>query len=246
MSDHDVELRFICPSCNYVAQIAGKRYFELGCNFHIETRKCKSCLRLFDNVVTKAATPEEIKAQSAEFSRVYANHKWDNPIDEMIAHGDSLKQIKGTDKKNVNCRWCGSSKNEVWHLESPICPKCEHVMNVSEVCAEERVFEYFDSFKELINSGPKILACLVDSSCGVCRHLKLMLDEIQQDNPDEFRFIEFDSAYADENNLVYKYKLRYLPTLLHFKDGIYVGKFSKVDSKPELLKKIRKRFLKKI
>ena len=69
-----------------------------------------------------------------------------------------------------------------------------------------------------------------------------MMDEILHENPDEFRFLEFDCNYAVENNLDTKYKLKYLPTLLHFKDGRFVGKFSNVDSKPDLLKKIRKRF----
>lgn len=128
-------------------------------------------------------------------------------------------------------------------MDHPTCPKCEHEMDISEgINVEDRTFEYYASFNELINSAPKIVACLVDSSCGIYRHLKLMIDEIQQENPDEFRFIEFDSAYVDDNNLVYKYELRYLPTLLHFKDGQFVGKFSKVDSKPALLKNIRKRF----
>lgn len=95
---------FTYPNCNYMAQVAGKRYFELGCNFHIETRECKSCLRLFDNVVTKAATPEEMKAQSAEFSKIYANRTWKNVMNEITSHAQFLKQVKCKKKKKVNCR----------------------------------------------------------------------------------------------------------------------------------------------
>ena len=53
MSDPTIELKFTCPSCNYSAQVSGERYYELEWQFHIGTRACKSCHRLFDNVVTK-------------------------------------------------------------------------------------------------------------------------------------------------------------------------------------------------
>ena len=111
MSSSTKEHIFTCPSCNYIAQVAGKRYFELGCNFHIETRKCMSCLRLFDNVVTKTATPEELEAKSAEFSKVYANHKWNNILDQINLHAEFIEQVKCEEMKKVNCRWCGSAKN---------------------------------------------------------------------------------------------------------------------------------------
>jgi len=223
--------------------VSGKRYFELGCNFHIETRKCRSCIRLFDNIVTKTVTEEEIKAKSNEFYNVYANHKWNNTFDEIMAHGVYLEQIKGIDKDKVNCRWCGSMNNEVWHKEKPICPKCGNSMDVSEgIYVEDRVFEYYNSFYDLINSSPKIIACLTDKSNGISRHVGLMIEEILQENPDEFCFLEFDTSYAYENNLINKYQIKYLPTLLHFKNGQYMGKFSNVDFKQDLLNKIRKRF----
>ena len=247
MSSSTKEQIFTGPSCNYVAQVAGKRYFELGCNFHIETRKCKSCLRLFDNIVTRTATPEDMAAQSNEFSKVYANHTWNNISDEITTHAEFLEQVKCKEKKKVNCRWCGSDKNETWSIEKPTCPKCESIMNVSEgVYIEDCTYEFYECFNELINSAPKVILCLVDAGCGICRHVRLMMDEIQVECPDEFRFFEFNCNYADEKNLVYKYKLKYLPTFLHFKNGQFVGRFSSVDSKPELLTKIRKRFDKEL
>ena len=246
MTSSTKEQMFTCPKCNYVAQVAGKRYYEIEWQFHIETRKCKSCFRLFDNIVTKTLTSEEVAAQSAEFYKVYANHKWNDVLDEIKAHGEYLKQIKGINKVRVNCRWCGSAINEVWSMENPTCPKCGSMMDVSEgMYYEDRMFEYYASFNELINSSPKIVVCLLDAECGICRHVRLMMNEILQENPEEFRFLEFDSNYTVENNLHTKYKLKYLPTFLHFKDGRFVGKFSNVDSKPDLLKKIRKRFNKK-
>lgn len=241
------EQHFTCPTCNYVAQVAGKRYFELGCNFHIETRKCESCLRLFDNVVTKTASPEDMEAQSKKFSKVNTNVLWKNVWDQINAHAEFLEQVKCKEKKKVSCRWCGSNKNEIWSIEKPTCPKCESNMNVSEVVyIEDCTNEFYSSFNELINSAPKIILCLVDVGCGICRHVRLMMDEIKLEYPGEFVFFEFNSNYADENDLAYKYKLKFLPTFLHFKNEHFVGKFSSVDSKPELLIKIRKRFDKKV
>lgn len=240
MSSNITEQHFTCPTCNYTAHVAGKRYFELGCNFHIETRECKCCLRLFDNVVTKTATFEAMEAQSNEFSKVYANHTWKNLSDEITAHAEFLGQVKCKEKKNVNCRWCGSDKNEVWSIENPTCPKCKTTMNISDSeYIEDYRYDLYASFSELINSVPKVVLCLVEAECGICRHVRLMLNEIQFEHPNEFCFYEINYNYAIDNNLISKYRLKYFPTLLHFKSGKFVSKFSIVDSKPKLLNKIR-------
>ena len=100
----------------------------------------------------------------------------------------------------------------------------------------------FTSFEEMIKSSPQVVACLFDNWCVPCSILRPVIDEINTENPNEFRFIEFDIDYAEKNDLVHKYKLKHFPTFLLFKNGEFKGKFSNVDTKPELLKKMRKKF----
>jgi thiol-disulfide isomerase/thioredoxin len=241
MSNLNTEQKFICPNCNYETQVAGRRYYEIEWNFHIETRKCKRCNRLFDNIVTKTVTDDKISAISKEFYE--KNEPKQDVTEEIDEYASLLFNVKGVDKKNVKCRWCGSVKNEVWKKENPICPKCGEKMKISEnkqfstVSAGE-----FSTFKDVINSSPKVITYLTEPTCGICRHLQLIIAEIEREFPNEFRFVEFDYEYAEVNKLTSKYKLRFFPTLLTFKNGKYVGQFSNYDSKPDLLKKLGNRF----
>lgn len=243
MSDENTEYKFLCPSCNFTAQVAGKRYYEIEWQFHIETRECKSCHRLFDNIVTKVVTEDEISAQNAVYKTLVNSEKEKNIAEEIDVYFSFLSTIKGHDKKMVNCRWCGSHQNQVWSKNEAKCPKCGEKMRVSKgktIPAQKA--ESFPCFKEIICSAPKVVAFLTEPTCGICRNLQLIIEEIKKECPDEFNFIEFDYCYAEENELSSKYRLKFFPTFLHFKNGRYVGKFSNVDSKPELLSKIRKRF----
>ncbi len=58
----------------------------------------------------------------------------------------------------------------------------------------------------------------------------------------KYKFVEFDYDYALQQRINSKFKLRFFPTLLTFKNGKYVGQFTNYDSKPDLLKKLSKRF----
>lgn len=243
MSDSNMELKFTCSKCNYVAQVAGKRYYEIEWQFHIETRKCINCNRLFDNIVTKTVTADEIAVQSAEH---YSNNKSEtekdiaDSIDDYISF---LSTIKGHDKKIVECRWCCSHQNKVWNKNNPECPKCGEKMRVSKEKPVKAIkSEDFPGFKEMINAEPQVVAFFTEPTCGICRHIQLIIAEIEKEYPDEFHFVEFDYVYAEKNELISKYKLKYFPTFLHFKNGQYIGRFSNVDSKPEFLAKIRKKF----
>jgi len=245
MSNSKTEQKFTCCNCKYTAQVSGKRYYELEWHFHIGTRKCKSCHRLFDNVVTENVTKEEFKAHNAGYSTDFKNGKEESFFDEINRYGLYLDTIVGIDKKKVVCRWCGSTKNEVWHKENPTCPKCNAEMSISdgELIQFEKV-EQFDGFEEMENSAPHVVAFFTEPSCGICRHMELIIIEIEKEYPNEFKFVEFEYQYAEENNLIHKYKLEFFPTFLIFKEGKFVGKFTNVESKPEMLKKLRKRFIK--
>jgi len=241
MSSSDIEKRFTCQNCSYSTQVAGKRYYEIEWQFHIETRKCKSCNCLFDNIVTKKVTDDEISAISKEF---YAKNKPKQDVTEEIdEYASLLFNVKGIDKKNVKCRWCSSVKNEVWKKENPICPKCGEKMVISEIKQFPTVSaSEFSTYNDVINSAPKVIAYLTEPTCGICRHLQLIIAEIEREFPNEFRVVEFDYEYAEVNKLTTKYKLRFFPTLLTFKNGKYVGQFTNYDSKPDLLKKLGKKF----
>ena len=231
MSDPTIEQKFTCPNCNYTAQVTGKRFYELEWQFHIGTRKCKSCQRLFDNVVTKKVTQEELNVHIAgyhcEKPKDGVEFSWD-VIDNFAIF---VETIDGKEKKKVICRWCGSNENEVWHKENPVCPKCKSHMSISEgeVIQFEKV-EQFIGFEEMIYSAPQVVAFFTEPSCGICRHIQLIILEIEKEQPNEFKFIEFEYQYAQDNNLIHKYKLEFFPTFLIFKEGKYVGKFSNVES----------------
>jgi len=245
MSDSNTEQKFTCPNCNYTAQVAGKRFYELEWQFHIGTRVCKSCHRLFDNIVTKNVSREEIDSHTAAYHYEEPNDKQENVWDEINEYASFIETIDGKEKKKVLCRWCGSSENEVWHIENPICPKCNSQMSISE--AEAIQFEnaeQFNGFEEMVHSGSKTVAFFTEPSCGICRHMELIILEIEKETPNEFKFVEFEYQYAQENNLIHKYKLKFFPTFLIFKEGKYVGKFTNAESKPDMLNKLRKRFSK--
>ena len=97
MSDLNSELKFSCKNCNYTARVTGKRFYEIEWNFHVETRKCKSCNRLFDNIVTKTVTTDEITNLSVEFHS--KNEPKQNFTEEIKEYALFLSNNKGVDKK---------------------------------------------------------------------------------------------------------------------------------------------------
>ena len=243
MSNSNTEKRFTCQNCSYSTQVAGKRYYEIEWQFHIETRKCKSCNRLFDNIVTKTVTENEISEQRVDYNKRHKQVLNESITDEIDDYLSFLSTIRGHNKKIVNCRWCGSNKNEVWDKRNPECPVCSGKMKMTQGKIKHALkAELFPSFKEIINSAPKVIAFLTEPTCGICRNIQLVIAEIENEYPDEFRFVELEYEYAVDNGLTSKYNLRYFPTFLHFKNGKYIGKFSSVDSKPDFLTKARKRF----
>ena len=242
MSYSNTEQKFTCPNCNYSAQVAGKKYYELEWQFHIGTRKCDSCHRLFDNVVTKNVTQEKFDTHNAGYRTDFKNEKGESFFDELNKYGLYLDTIEGIDKKKVICRWCGSSENEVWHKENPVCPKCNSQMSISEnETIQSNKIEHFSGFEEMIHSAPQIVAFFTEPTCGICRHMQLIIPEIENEYPNEFKFVEFDYQYAEDYDLIHIYKLEFFPTFLIFKEGKYAGKFSNVESKAEILNKLRKR-----
>ena len=232
---------FTCTSCNYTAQVVRERYFEKSCKQDIDNRKCTHCNRLFLAAVTEKAIRTELP-NNEESARMFAEDK-DKYMSLVSSYMNWENRIPGAELEKIKCLWCGSLKNEKWESKKSSCPKCGGKLKRTK--AEKNVMakvSYFTRFEEMIKSSPQIVACFFDNWCVSCRILRPVIDEINTENPNEFRFIEFDIDYAERNDLVHKYKLKHFPTFLLFKNGEFKGKFSNVDTKPEMLKKMRKKF----
>ena len=243
MSSSTTENKYICPHCHYSAIVAGKRYFEPELDLYLETRKCNSCNRLFDNKVTLKATDDARNVQIEKFKKDYPESDKDSFGDSLTYFGKYLAQVECEEKKKVICTWCGSTKNQKWSGDIPNCPKCNSELQVEEYeyIMDKRAYEY-SGFSDLINSAPKVVLCLVFPECCFCRQNRNVVSEILAENNNEFRFIEISVDYAEMHDLIYKFKLRHVPTFILYKNGKFIGKFRKIISKVDLERKIRKRF----
>lgn len=245
MSNSDIEKKFSCPNCKYIAQVAGKEYYEIDGDIIMGTRKCVDCNRLFDRPISEIISEKEKSLQYKEFEK--SNPPTINKVDKFWGrYLEFLPTIKGTkNAKEIKCIWCGSLKNEIWNKEKPTCPKCNSLMIESN---KENIHileaESFLDFKTLINSYPLVILCYLESSCSFCRQVELLIPEIETENRKEFSFIKFEFEFCNNYNLDKKFKIRHLPTFLLFKNGEYLGKFSKVFDKADFIKKLRKRFYK--
>ncbi len=243
MSSPTTEQKYKCPHCHYSAIIAGKRYFEPELELYLETRKCKSCNRLFDNEVTLKATDEARNVQIEKYNNDYPQ-SMNNPFGESFSYfGQYLAQVKCEEKKKVTCVWCGSHKSEKWSGQNPTCPKCNSEMQVENYqYLEDKSSDEFSNFSEMINSAPKVVLCLVFPECSFCRQARNIVVDILRENPNEFLFIEISVDYAEMNDLIFKYKLNHVPIFLLFKNGKFSGKLRKIISKIDLQRKISERF----
>lgn len=236
---------FTCNTCNYTAQVVRERYFEKSCKQEIDNRKCMRCNRLFLAAVTEKATRADLP-DNEDSAKMFAEDK-DKYMALVSAYMNWENPIIGVELEKIKCLWCGSLKNEKWESKKSICPKCGGKLKRSKADKNEmaKVLD-FTSFEEMIKSSLQVVACLFDDWCVPCSILRPVIDEINTENPNEFQFMEFDIDYAERNDLVHKYKLKHFPTFLLFKEGEYKGKFSNVDTKPEMLKKMRMRFENKV
>jgi thiol-disulfide isomerase/thioredoxin len=243
MSTTTTEQKYVCPHCHYSTIVAGKRYYEAELELYLETRKCKSCKCLFDTVVTKKVTDEARKIQLDKFNKDYPENIQIPFSETLEAYGQHMANVVCLERKKITCTKCGSDKNEKWSEHIPVCPKCNNDMYVGDYkFKEDKSCSEFLNFSELINSAPKVVLCFVFPECCFCRHARNMVAEILSEKPFEFRFIEISVEFAEMNDLIYKYKLKAVPTFLLFHNGKFAGKFRKILSKVDLEVKILKRY----
>lgn len=235
--------KFTCEKCDYTAQVIGSRYYEFSCKNVISTRKCDRCNRLSDIALTKKLKSDFIPSK-LKFKKVYKQARDIYPGEFWHEYANYIALNNTQEKIKKNCYWCNSSRTHDWDRSNPICPKCNVVMVKTE--GEQIVLERgenFNSYADVISSAPKVVVCYMENWCVPCLILNPVLKEIQAELPNEFRFITVDMLYAVNyklhDNLLNKF---IFPTFFCYENGQFKGKFKNVDSKPELLKKLRSRF----
>lgn len=89
-----------------------------------------------------------------------------------------------------------------------------------------------ETFDDAVKEG----TALVDfyaTWCGPCKQISPILEDIAEENPGETKIIKVD---IDENSeLVKRYRVMSVPTLILLRDGEVVNKVAGVRTKQELL-----------
>lgn len=93
--------------------------------------------------------------------------------------------------------------------------------------------------EEVINSDKPILVDFFSKTCGPCRMLAPVLDEIADETTD---FYIGKVCVDDETSLAMEFSISLVPTLLVYKNGECVEKFTGYRNKEEILE-IMKKFI---
>jgi thioredoxin 1 len=79
-----------------------------------------------------------------------------------------------------------------------------------------------DNFAELLESEKLVIVDFWATWCGPCRMLTPILDEVEEEMPDEIQVVKVNVDDADE--IAAQYRIMSIPTLLFFKNGELVDK----------------------
>ena len=93
------------------------------------------------------------------------------------------------------------------------------------------------NFQELLQDSKLIIVDFWATWCGPCRMLSPILDQIEEEMPDQITVVKVNVDDADE--IAAQYRIMSIPTLLFVKNGEIVDKTVGAMPKPALLEKIK-------
>ncbi|MBR5404124.1 MAG: thioredoxin [Bacteroidales bacterium] len=93
------------------------------------------------------------------------------------------------------------------------------------------------NFNELLQDEKLVIVDFWATWCGPCRMLSPILDQVEEEMPDQITVVKVNVDDADE--IAAQYRIMSIPTLLFVKNGEIVDKTVGAMPKPALLEKIK-------
>ncbi len=93
------------------------------------------------------------------------------------------------------------------------------------------------NFNELLQDDKLVIVDFWATWCGPCRMLSPILDQVEEEMPDQITVVKVNVDDADE--IAAQYRIMSIPTLLFVKNGEIVDKTVGAMPKPALLEKIK-------
>ena len=93
------------------------------------------------------------------------------------------------------------------------------------------------NFNELLQDEKLVIVDFWATWCGPCRMLSPILDQVEEEMPDQITVVKVNVDDADE--VAARYRIMSIPTLLFFKNGEMVDKTVGAMPKPALVEKIK-------
>jgi thioredoxin 2 len=137
----------------------------------------------------------------------------------------------------VKCPGCGV-KNKIpadkQHL-GPKCGRCGSSLDLSRAAVPLELTDAdFQSF--ISKAGPPVMVALLSPSCGYCRRMTPILDDLAKQFAKRFLVAKLDTS---RNHLTpSRFHIRGVPTLLFFKGGKQVDRLDGAAGKEMLAQKV--------
>lgn len=93
------------------------------------------------------------------------------------------------------------------------------------------------NFNDLLQDSKLVIVDFWATWCGPCRMLSPILDQVEEEMPDQITVVKVNVDDADE--IAAQYRIMSIPTLLFVKNGEIVDKTVGAMPKPALLEKIK-------
>lgn len=117
-------------------------------------------------------------------------------------------------------------------------------ISTSVLCLKPKILNHvhnLEEFQQLIRSSPNLLIDFYSDSCGPCRVLSRVLSEVATAHPE----VTFVKINVDEHpRLADEFNVSVLPTVFYLRNGQWTEKFMGAVSKPEVVKFIKRNYVK--